>query len=475
MEVNKNIFRGYDIRGIVGTDLSPEIAEHIGKAYGTYLLKKGQSNAIIGRDFRETSPKYSLYIAKGLNWCGIDVIDIGMCLVGTFYWSGHHLKNWGGIYVSASHNPAEYNGFKLMADFSETLVSGGVAEIRDRIIAEDYIQNEKKGSYKEQDIQEAYFKDVLSRVPISKNFTVIIDPSNTTAGAIVPEVLKRAGCTVIEQNTKLDTSFPLGNADPTEADVARRLQEGVRKHQADVGFSFDSDGDRIGIVDEKGTIVWNDVLVAMFAIDILDAHPKSTIMYNTLCSKAVPETIEKYGGTPFMWRTGHSFLKKKNLEVKAAFIGELSGHFFFSKDFYNHDDGIFAVLRLLSYMSRSDKKVSEIVAMVPHYISSPEIKLYTSDDEKIDVIKRMTKRVRSDYPNAIVTDDESVGDGVRIDLPTAMFVIRYSQNGPYITIKFEAKTKKEYDELKKYISDLLHSYDEIDWSSAINVNTDALN
>ena len=474
MKVNKNIFRGYDIRGLVDKDLSEEVAEHIGRAYGSYLAKRNITKAIIGQDLRETSPAYAKAVARGLNWCGIDVIDIGMCLVGTFYWAGHHLKSRGGIYVSASHNPREYNGFKMLADYSETLVSDGIQEIRVAIENEAYQKSNRECSWKEEDIRDAYIKDILDRVPIKKPFTVVIDPSNTTAGDIVPDVLRKAGCTVIEQNTKLDPTFPLGNADPTENDVALRLQKGVREGKADVGFSYDSDGDRIGIVDELGTILWNDVLVALFAIDMLDVHPGSKIMYNTLCSKAVAETVIAHGGTPFMWRTGHSFLKKKNQEVGATFIGELSGHFFFSKDFYNHDDGIYATLRLLSYMAKSGKKLSELIAQIPVYISSPEIKLFCPDDDKLRIIEMMSKKAREDYPKAEIIDDERAGDGIRLDLPTAMFVIRYSQNGPYITVKFEAKTQKEYDELKGYLNNLLHSYDEIDWSSSINVNHEAL-
>ena len=197
-------------------------------------------------------------------------------------------------------------------------------------------------------------------------------------------------------------------------------------------------------------------------------------MYNMLCSKVVEDTIIKAGGKPFMWRVGHSFLKKKNQEIKAAFIGELSGHFFFSADFYNHDDGLYSTLRLLQYLSSSGQSLSEAVSGLPRYVSSPEIKVFCADDKKVDLMKKISPILKKDFPTAEVVDDERAGDGIRLDMPDAMFVIRYSQNGPYLTIKFEAKTKERYEELRVYINDLLHGFDEIDWKSEISLNLKSL-
>jgi phosphomannomutase/phosphoglucomutase len=263
-------------------------------------------------------------------------------------------------------------------------------------------------------------------------------------------------------------------ADPTEMIVAERLRDKVLEVKADIGFSYDADGDRIGIVDEKGGIIWNDALVALFAIDVLHDHPKEKIMFNTLCSLAVPETIKKYGGEPFIWRVGHGFLKKKNQEIKAPFIGELSGHFFFSKDFYNHDDGCYATLRVLRYLTRTGKTLSEAVADLPRYISSPEIKLYCADNKKISLMTKISPILKKDYPKAKIIDDERMGDGVRLELADSMFVVRYSQNGPYITIKFEAKTQKQYDKLKKYIGNLLKKFPEVELDNDIRVNVEDL-
>ncbi len=474
MKVNPSIFRGYDLRGLVGTDLSPELAEHLGKAFGTYLKRNGITEAVVGRDCRATSPEYATCIMKGLTWAGIDVIDIGMVLVGTFYWSQYHFKRPGGIYVSASHNPPEFNGFKFANGYSETLVSEGMQEVRRLVEEEDYEPGDKPGQAKEEDIREAYYADVLERIKLGKKLKVVVDPGATTAGAWAPGLLREAGCEVVEFNTKVDPSFPLGVADPTEITVLERLRQEVLDSKADIGLTYDADGDRIGIVDEKGNLVWNDVLVALFASDVLRDHPGATIMFNTFCSKAVSETIEAKGGKPFMWRTGHSFLKKKNQEVRAAFIGELSGHFFFSEDFYNHDDGLYSSLRLLRYLAASDKTLSQLIAELPYYVSSPEIKLACADDKKVALVEKLTPIVQKDFPDAEVIDDQRAGDGVRLEAADKMFVVRYSQNGPYLGIKFEAKTQDGYEKLRAYLSKLLHQFPEVEWENKIAANVEVL-
>ena len=474
MKVNPHIFRGYDLRGLVGEELSPELALHIGKAHGTYLKRLGHTKAIVGRDSRETSPVYAQKAIEGLAWTGLDIVDIGMQMVGMFYWSSHQLKIPGGIFVTASHNPPEFNGFKLANDYSETLVSDGMQTIRQMVEAEDYEQGGKPGSVRQADIRPAYYKDILNRVKIDRRLKVMVDASNTSSGEIIPELIRQVGCEVVGYNVEVEPSFPLGAADPTETHIMDRMRGEMAECQADVGFTYDADGDRIGIVDEKGNPVWNDMLVALFAIDVLAVHPGAKIMFNTLCSKAVAETIKAHGGEPFMWRTGHSFLKKKNQTVKAAFIGELSGHFFFSTDFYNHDDGAYATLRLLQAMGRTDKTLSEMVAALSYYKSSPEIKVFCPDDKKVKLMKGLAQKLRNNFPGAEVIDDERAGDGVRLELPDAMFVIRYSQNGPYITIKLEAKTGKKYEQLRSYIAETLHSYPEIDWKSSISANVSAL-
>jgi len=474
MKVNPYIFRGYDLRGLVNIDLTPEIVEHIGRAHGTYLKKNNIKEALVGYDCRATSKEYARALIKGMSWAGVNTVNIGMTMVGTFYWAQYFLNLKGGAFVTASHNPAEYNGIKFAIDLSETLVSDGMQELLRMVQDEDYEKGETEGTVEEKDILRDYIDDLKKRITITKKFRVVIDPSCSTAGAIMPKVLREFGLDVIEKNCAIDPTFPLGTPDPTEIAVAERLKKEVLEEKADIGFTYDADGDRIGIVDEKGGIIWNDVLLALLVIDVLDKHPGDKIMYNLLCSKAVEETIIKHGGQPFIWRVGHSFLKKKNQEVKAAFIGELSGHFFFSADFYNHDDGCYTTIRLLDYLSRSRQTLSGAVSNLPEYISSPEIKLSCADSEKVALMEKISPILRKDFPGAKVIDDERAGDGIRLDLDDGMFVIRYSQNGPYITVKFEAKSRDKYDSLKNYINNLLHGFPEIGWNNENAVNIEAL-
>jgi len=473
MKVNPNMFRGYDIRGIVGEDLFPEVVEAIAKAHGTVLKRRGVQKAVVGHDCRQTSKEYAKVAARGLSWAGLDVVNIGMELIGTFRWSQYFLNCRGGIYITASHNPAEYNGLKLAVDFSETTVTEGIQENRKMVENDEFEEAPTHGNIEEINVRQAYFDELLKRFNFKKKLKVVVDPACSTSGEIVPEILRQAGFEVVEKNCKIDPSFPLGTADPTDVVLAERLAKETISEKADIGLSFDADGDRIGIADEKGNIIWNDVLLAVFATSVLRKHPGEIIMYNTLCSKVVEETILREGGKPFMWRTGHAFLMKKNQEVGAAFIGELSGHFFFSRDFYNHDDGIYSCLYLLEYLGDTEKTLSEIVDDLPKYISSPEIKVFCSDDRKVSLMNDLAIVAKEKFPEAEIISDERAGDGVRVNFEDSMFVIRYSQNGPYITIKFEAKTKERYEFLKKYISDLLHSYYEIDWKSAININIES--
>ncbi|MBI2474755.1 MAG: phosphomannomutase [Candidatus Taylorbacteria bacterium] len=321
MKVNPQIFRAYDLRGVADVDLNLEIVEHIGRAFGTYLKRHGHSTAVIGYDSRQSSESYSQALTKGLTSTGIDVTDIGLAMVGMFYWSQYHLKSKGGAFVTASHNPPQFNGFKFANDYSETLVTEGMKELLRMVEEEDYEVAQQPGKVVKKDIREAYYDDLIGRMKLGKKMKIVVDPSGTTAGQIMPALFRKAGMEVIEKNCELIPGFYKGAADPTEALIAERLRDEVLEAKADIGFSYDCDGDRIGIVDEKGTIIWNDVLVALFAMDVLKDRPGDTIMFNTLCSKVVPQTILKAGGKPFMWRTGHSFLKKKNQEVKAAFEG----------------------------------------------------------------------------------------------------------------------------------------------------------
>ena len=275
---------------------------------------------------------------------------------------------------------------------------------------------------------------------------------------------------MIEQNTKPDGNFPVGTPDPTEREVQERLAQRVVQEKADLGFSYDADGDRLGIVDGEGGLIWNDTLVSLYAKDVLENLPHSKIVYNTLCSKQVDDVVRQAGGVPIMWMTGHSFIKAKVAETGAPFGGELSGHFYFVDNFYGHDDGAIASLRLLAYLSRTGKTLKQAIAELPQYISSPEIKVGCPDAIKFQIVsEKIGGEIKKLYPNAKYVEI----DGVRMDTEAEMLICRASQNGPYLTVKFEGKTQAAYDLLKQQINEILHKFPEVDFAKG--VNTSALN
>jgi phosphomannomutase / phosphoglucomutase len=470
MSIPLNIFRGYDIRGLTGTELTPELMYTLGKAYATFLYRRQIRHCVVGRDMRETSEEYQKAFTDGLLESGINVIDIGLSLTQIIYFAQYHYLSKGAAMITASHNPIEFNGLKLGIGFSDTLVTKEIKELAQIAESQNFNSWETKGEYRKDDVFAAYKTDLFNRIPVQGKIKlkVVIDSSCTTTGVFLPQILREAGCEVIEQNTNLDPTFPLGTPDPTEKHVLERLAKRVKEEKADLGLTYDSDGDRVGIVDENGTLIWNDVLAALFAQDILHYLPNSPIVFNVLCSKSTSDAIKAAGGQPIMWLVGHSFIKSKVKEERAPFGGELSGHFFFMDNFYGHDDGAFSTLRLLQYLNRTGQSLSQAVSALPQYVSSPEIKLGLADEIKFTLIKEeLSKDIKNLFPQAEYVEI----DGIRADTETQMVVIRASQNGPYITIKFEGKTQEEYDNLKIKIRDILKKYSQIDWAKG--VNTDA--
>lgn len=462
-----NIFRGYDIRGKVPEELNEEGTYVIGRAYGTFLSQRRINEAIVTYDNRLTSESLKKAMIDGLMDSGIDVIENGLGLVFFMYFSQYYYQSKGGVNISASHNPKEYNGFKMAVGFSDTMVTDELVQLKEIAKSGKFVQPSKKGSYKKEEIFEIYKKDLYKRMPEKLDFKIVIDGGNCTSGKFLPDILRGAGCEVIEQNTELDGNFPLGTPDPTEKEYLSRLAEGVKKNNADLGLCFDPDGDRIGIVDEDGTFIWNDVLVSIFTMDVLDYVPGTKIVFNTLCSKQVTDVIKQKGGVPVMWLTGHSFIKAKLKEERALFGGELSGHFFFMDNFYGHDDCAYSSLRLLNYLKRVGKSLKQVVSELPKYYSSPEIKLGLADNIKFDFVKNT---IGGDLKKLYPTAEYIEIDGVRADTDTKMVIVRASQNGPYVTIKYEGKTQEEYDEIKKQLHDMLKSYKEIDWSTGVNID-----
>ncbi|MFH0856905.1 MAG: phosphomannomutase/phosphoglucomutase [bacterium] len=475
-KINPYIFRGYDIRGKAGEDLDAKKVELIGKAYGTFLRRRKIRHAVAGRDCRLSGEEYLAAMIKGMRSVGINIINLGMIMTQMMYYAQYRYQTNGGVIITASHNPANYNGMKMAVGYSQTTGPHDIIEIKEIINKGEYYKCEEEGTIEKKDVTEDYYNDLLKKIVLKKKFKVVLDSCFGTTGIYIPEILKRAGCEVIGKNLKVNGSFPLGTPDPTEKKVVDRVAKVVLEERADIGLAFDGDGDRIGLVDEKGNILWNDVLVAIFAQEILERFPGSKIVYNNLCSQVVREVIKINGGIPVMWKTGHSFMKAKISEEKAAFGGELSGHFFFADNFYGHDDGAYAALRLLEYLSEKNKTVGEIYESFPRYISSPEIKIGCPDDKKVAVINELTRKFKDDFSDAEITDSNIIpnDDATRADFDDGMMIFRYSQNGPYITVKFEAKDEKTYEERKKYVRDTLKSYPDMIWKDELCVNLESL-
>ncbi len=467
-KIPDHVFRGYDLRGVVGSELDEENVLLLAKGYATWLLQRRVYDCVIGFDSRESSPKFRDVFLKGLTESGVTVYDIGMTLSQICYFAQYYFRTRGMVMITASHNPKEYNGFKFATGFSSTMETDEVIEFRELVKSGKFVIKSPVGKHVKKDVFPIYLEDLLKKVSKIRKFKVVVDSCAATTGLFLPEILRRVGCEVVEQNTKPDSAFPVGVADPTEKEVQERLAARVIKERADIGFSYDTDGDRIGIVDGEGGLIWNDVLVSLFSKDILDFLPGAKIIYNALCSKQVTEVIYKAGGQGIIWKVGHSFIKAKAREEGAAFGGELSGHFFFLDNFYGHDDGAIASLRLLAYLTRIDKTLKEAVTELPHYFSSPEIKVGCADSIKFKFVKeKIGSELKKLYPNAKVNEI----DGVRIDTAEEMIIFRASQNGPYLTIKFEAKSQNKYDLLKKQVNAILHKFTEIDFKSGVNVSS----
>lgn len=463
--IDPTIFRGYDLRGLAEKQLNEDVYYTLGRAYGTFLHQRRIEEAAVGHDNRLTSTIYTKAFIQGLNDSGINTINIGDSLSQIVYFSSYYFRTKGGAMITASHNPKEFNGLKLGIGYSDTMITEEIEQLKEMTIKGDYVEG--KGTNREKDIFPAYKKDILKHFNLKKKWKIVVDGCCTNSGLFYPQLLEGAGCEVIKQNCTPDGNFPKGVPDPTEIEVLDRLAEGVKKNNADLGFAYDTDGDRMAVVDENGSVLWMDTIVALFAQDVLEFIPKAPIVYNTLCSRQVTEAIEEAGGEPVMWKTGHSFIKAKVKEVRSPFGGELSGHIFFMDNFYGHDDGAFASLRLLAFLERRNETLSQAVAKLAKYTSSPEMKLGLADNIKFKFINTViTDEFKKEWPNAKYIDI----DGIRADNPDSMAIIRASQNGPYITIKFEAKTKEKYDQIKKFLKNMLKKYSEIDWNQGVNMH-----
>jgi phosphomannomutase/phosphoglucomutase len=453
-QLERTMFREYDIRGRVNDDeLNANSAELIGKGFGTFLEQRGIQDLVVGYDSRFGSVEIKDGLVKGLRSTGRNVIMIGMCLTPMMYWSQYRFKVEGGVMVTGSHNPKGWNGLKMGAGYSRTLVGDEIRELYAIIEKEEFATG--NGDYTEVSIVEDWMADLTSRVDIKRPMKVVIDTGNGTAGAFAPKVFRHAGLEVIEQFTELDPDFPNHEPDPARKDTVEFLGNRVKKEGADMGFAFDGDGDRFGLVDENGEVIWPDRYMILLARQVLEKQPGAKIIFDVKCTQALEDDIRDHGGVPIMWKTGHSHVKAKLHEEKAALAGEMSGHIFFVENFYGFDDGVYSALRFAEYVSGMDKPLSEIMKGTPSYVSSPAIQAHCDDEVKYDVVDRLTADLKKDFDKVIDIN------GARVVFDDGWGLVRASSNLPELVIRFEAKTAERLNEIKETIRGYMNKYPEI--------------
>ena len=446
--INPQIFREYDIRGIVGTDLTPASVTSIGKAIGTYIRRGNGKNMILGRDVRSSSVEFCNILSKALNSTGCNVIDIGMVPTPVLYFALHHFNADGGVMITGSHNPPEFNGFKISQGF-HSLYGEKVQELKGLIEVNDFEVG--TGTNKQQPVLAEYMEKICSILEIPRKIKVVVDGGNGCFGIVGPDLLKKLGQTPIELFSEPDGTFPNHHPDPTVSEHLTDLIEKVRLENAELGIGFDGDADRIGVVDEKGNILWGDQLLTIFARDILSRNPGATIVGEVKCSQNLYKDIKKNGGVPVMTAAGHSLIKNKMRETGALLAGEMSGHICFADNYYGFDDAIFAACRVLQIVAQSNKKVSEMLADLPETAYTPEIRMDCPDDQKFKIVRELTEIFREKHEVIDI-------DGVRINFDDGWALIRASNTQPVLVLRLEAVTKERLKELVAVIKKQTDKY-----------------
>lgn len=440
--IKKEIFREYDIRGIAGKDLNPDVAELIGKGYGTYVRRNGKKKISVGRDVRVSSDELFHALVSGIVSTGMDIIDLGVCPTPLVYFSLFNLDVDGGIMITGSHNPPEFNGFKICLG-RETIYGDEIQRLRMLIESGEFEKG--KGKVSRHDIVSDYKKYINKRFLTGndgrRRLKVAVDSGNGTAGLIVPGLFKGFGHEVIELFSEPDGRFPNHHPDPTITTNLDSLIDKVRKERADVGIAFDGDADRIGVVDETGEIIWGDKLMVIFAQDILSRKAGATVISEVKASSLLYKEIERLGGRPIMWKTGHSLIKAKIKETGALLAGEMSGHIFFADDYFGYDDAIYAACRLIEIMTKRKEKVSSMLSYLPRTCFTPEIRIDCREEAKFSVVENLKKRLKNRFKVIDI-------DGVRIEFEDGWGLVRASNTQPVIVMRFEANSPERLEEIR---------------------------
>jgi len=460
-KLNQYMFREYDIRGRENDEeLNNDSIYLIAKSYGTFLRKRGISVAVVGHDNRKSSEDFYKQSIKGLRETGVDVIGFGMGLTPMMYWAQYYFNTKGGLMVTASHNPAGWNGVKLACGLSYTLIGDELKEIKE--VAENEKFEEGEGSFREENILEKYIADLISRAKLHKKLKVLINTANATSSFVSPKLLRDFGCEVVEHNTNPDPSYPNYVPNPANVEMMEDTGKKVVETGCDVGLAIDADGDRVGVTDEKGNVIWPDRYIILLSRLVLENNPGAKIIFDVKVSESLPEDIKAHGGIPIMWKTGHSYIKEKLHEEKAAFAGEMSGHIFFVDDFYGFDDANFAALKLLEYISKQNEPLSEIIKKTPYYVSTPTFQAHCGDDVKYKIVDKLTKEFKEEGYKVIDIN------GARVYLEDGWGLVRASSNLPALVIRFEAKSEEGLKRIEKIFKDKLAKYPQIGtkWESA---------
>lgn len=443
MNLVRDIFREYDIRGITGTELTPDVARVVGRAFAALLQERGVKGSVaVGRDNRPSGDGLHDALIAGLIESGIAVVDIGVVPTPVAYWTQHNLDVVAGIQITGSHNPPEYNGFKLGIG-KASIYGNDIQRIYQLAVAG--IFPEGKGSRRDEAVIDRYIDDVVGRIgKISRPLRIAVDAGNGVGGLVAPKLFAKLGVEVTCMFCESDGTFPNHHADPTVPENLEDLINEMYKGGYDFGVAFDGDADRIGVIQRNGDIIWGDYLLLLYARDVLARMKNAPIIFDVKCSQALPDAIQKAGGIPVMWKTGHSLIEEKMHEMHAPLAGEMSGHMYFDEGWYGFDDALYGAARLLKIVADSGRSLHELLADVPRFVSTPEIRVTCSDDKKFGIVSDAVKYFSAKYTTIDV-------DGVRIQYPDGWGLIRASNTQPVIVLRFEARTRDQLDAIRAEI------------------------
>ena len=448
--LNPHIFRAYDVRGRVGSDINPEVFGLVGRAYGTLIRGRDGRRISVGQDNRESSAGLKAAFIDGARATGLDVVDIGVVTTPMLYFATAHWKLDGGANITGSHNPVDYNGVKMVHPGAAPLTEQEIQGLRESIERGAFASG--AGGLTTRSSRDDYFDTVAKLVRLARPLKIVADAGNGIAGLYGPPLLRQLGCDVIELHCDSDGRFPNHLPDPEDPDNVVDLQQKVVEVGADLGLAWDGDADRVGVIDERGRRHEADLILVLLARDLLTRHPGAKIVFDVKCSQVLVDDIRKHGGLPVMWKTGHSHLKRKMREDGILLGGEVSGHIFFAEGYYGVDDGILAACKLVEIAARHRAPISTLFDSVPHLHATPELKAPCPDGEKFRVIDELARDLKARFETIDI-------DGARVLFPGGGWgLVRASNTNPYLTLRFEAATEREIADMKRVIYDALRRY-----------------